>query len=230
MQIYFNFYYLRVAMRYETVLFDLDGTLVDTIDDLGNAVNHVLSLRGLPVHGMDEYRGMVGHGIRDLNRRALPAEYAENEEYLDACLKDFVSFYSSHIDVYTRPYKGIHELLQELRRKKIAIAVTSNKFQAGTEHLIAEFFPDIEFISVLGNRTGYPLKPDPAIVESVLELSGSPKDRAVLVGDSRTDIKTARNGGIASIAVTWGFRPRSDLLEADLIVDDINSLREALLA
>lgn len=216
-------------MRYETILFDLDGTLLDTIDDLGTAVNHALSKRGLPLHSLPEYRLMVGGGIRNLNWRALPEGLRDDEAYLDACLDDFLEYYVSHIDVHTRPYPGMQELLRELSIRGASLAVTSNKFQAGTEKLVRSFFPDVSFTAVFGNRKGAPLKPDPAIVEEVLKLSGSPKEKAVLVGDSSTDIKTARNGCIDSIAVSWGFRPREELSEAGAIVDSAGELAGILL-
>lgn len=216
-------------MKYETILFDLDGTLLDTIDDLGTAVNHALSLRGLPLHTLQEYRFMVGGGIRNLNWRALPEGLRDDETYLESCLADFLEYYISHIDVHTRPYPGMQDLLGLLVSKGVSIAVTSNKFQEGTEKLTRKFFPSVPFAAILGNRPGAPLKPDPAIVSEVLSLTGSPKGKAALVGDSSTDIKTARNGGIDSIAVSWGFRPRSELLEAGTIVDTAGELASILL-
>ena len=217
-------------MRYDTILFDLDGTLLDTIDDLGAAVNHALSLRGLPQHTRDEYRMMVGGGIRNLNWRALPDNLKDDEALLDSCLADFLEYYTAHIDVHTRPYPGMPDLLCDLFWRGAKLAVTSNKFQAGTEHLIRKFFPDIDFIAILGNRPGAPLKPDPAIVREVLSLSGSPEDKAVLVGDSATDIRTAANGGIGSIAVGWGFRPLSELEGAGAIALSPGDLGRLLLS
>ena len=216
-------------MKYGTVLFDLDGTLLDTIDDLGAAVNHALALRGLPLHTREEYKMMVGTGIRNLNRLSLPENLSGDDALLDACLKDFLEYYTAHIDVHTRPYPGMPELLKDLSDKGVKLAVTSNKFQAGTEHLMREFFPGIDFVAILGNRPGAPLKPDPAIVREVLSLSCSPKDKAVLVGDSATDITTAANGGIASIGVGWGFRPLSELSGAVAIALTSADLRALLL-
>lgn len=229
-------------MKYEAVLFDLDGTLIDTVKDLGAAVNHSLSLRGLPLHSISEYTRMVGHGIRDLVTKALP-EGRRTPEFVESALRDFRDYYSSHIDVFSRPYAGIAELLKVLHDAGIYIAVASNKFQEGTEALIKRFFPDVRFVSILGNREGFPLKPDPAITEEVLariledrgnEVSegniASLKKRCVMVGDSGTDIKTALNGGIHSIAVTWGFRPKEELTDADFIAITVNELKELLLA
>ena len=201
-------------MKYEVAIFDLDGTLIDTIEDLGTAVNHALRLRSLPLHSMEEYKGMVGHGIRDLVTKALPISLQGDSSYIDSALKDFREYYSSHIDVHTKPYEGMVALLEELHSAGVRIAVASNKFQEGTERLIREFFPGVEFIAIFGNREGYPLKPDPAIVKEVLSLAGADSSKAVMVGDSRTDIRTAVAGGIDIIAVSWGFRPEEELSQA----------------
>ena len=221
---------------YQTVLFDLDGTLLDTLDDLGDAVNHALSRCGFPLHDRQAYAQMVGHGVRNLVTRALPADCREDGGLIDACLADFKSWYSDHIDVKTRPYAGIPQLLADLHREGVRMAVTSNKFQEGTDFLIRRFFPDIPFAAVLGNREGWPLKPDPAIVHTVLEKTGSPKADTVLAGDSPTDMKTALNGGISAIGVTWGYRSREALEEiastneaSVRLVDTVGQLRSLLL-
>jgi len=192
--------------RYGTVIFDLDGTLLDTLQDLGEAVNQALAARGFPSHSKKEYRGMVGHGVRNLVKSALPAEKQEDDALVDECLADFKAYYTAHIDVFTKPYPGMQKLVKELHDKGVKLAVASNKFQAGAEKLVAEFFPGIPFAAVLGDREGFPLKPDPEIVAEVLRRTGTPKKEAVLVGDSLTDMKTAANGGISAIAVRWGYR------------------------
>ena len=192
---------------YKLILFDLDGTLIDTLEDLGEAVNHALSQRGYPLHSVAEYRTMVGHGVRNLVRQALPEAVRSDDALVDAALADFKAYYTGHIDVHTRPYPGMQELLKDLDAAGVKMAVASNKFQSGTEQLIREFFPEIPFVSILGNREGYPLKPDPEIVGEVLRAAGIGKEDAVLVGDSGTDMQTAKNGGIGAIAVGWGYRP-----------------------
>ncbi len=207
------------------VLWDLDGTLIDTLEDLGTAVSYALTLRGLPLHTMDEYRRMVGHGVRNLVQQALPA--GVDEAYVDACLKDFKEYYSAHIDVKTRPYPGIVDLVSDLNKRGVRMAIVSNKFQEGTEYLIKEFFQKIDFVAIMGNREGFPLKPSPEIVEHVLKLSGIPKADAVLVGDSPTDMKTAANGGIDSIAVSWGYRTKEELA-GNRIVNSVEELRGIL--
>ncbi|MBO4466689.1 MAG: HAD-IA family hydrolase [Bacteroidales bacterium] len=201
------------------VLFDLDGTLIDTLEDLSEAVNHALALRGLPLHTLDEYRGMVGHGVRSLVAQALEASWKEipdqardeEEALVDAALADFKEYYQAHIDVHTRPYPGIPELLADLQAHGVQLAVVSNKFQEGTEYLIKRLFPDIDFVAILGNRPGWPLKPSPEIVEDVLSRAGVSPEDALLVGDSPTDMRTAANGGIDALAVTWGYRTAEEL-------------------
>ena len=198
---------------YKLVIFDLDGTLLDTLEDLAAAVNHALSVRCLPLHSLQEYRGMVGHGVRNLVRLALEKSLAAtasdgpDDALTDAALADFKEFYTAHIDVHTHPYPGMQELVRDLDAAGVRMAVASNKFQAGTEKLVGEFFPGIPFVAILGNREGFPLKPDPEIVGEVLRAAGVPREQAILVGDSGTDMKTAETGGIAAIAVGWGYRP-----------------------
>ena len=215
--------------RYKAVIFDLDGTLLDTVADLGEAVNHSLALRGFPLHGIAEYRQMVGHGVRDLVTKALPEGRRGDTALVDACLADFRAWYTTHIDVHTRPYAGLPELLEALQEAGVQIAVASNKFQAGTEQLIRRFFPRIRFTAVLGNREGFPLKPDPEIVAEVLRRTGCRPGDAVLVGDSLTDLKTAENGGIAGIAVCWGYRSFEGMRDITL-ADSPAALRAILWA
>jgi len=192
-------------MRYKLVIFDLDGTLLDTIDDLKEAVNHAMSLRGFPTFTRDQVMAMVGHGARNLMRKALPVGHKE-DDMVDAAYNDFRAYYITHIDVHTKPFPGIQDLLTQLHQEGVMLAVASNKFQEGTEHLIKEFFPEIPFVALLGNRPNCPLKPDPEVVGEVLRKTGLSKDAAVMVGDSDTDMQTAANSGIRGIAVSWGYR------------------------
>ncbi len=212
-------------MNTELAIFDLDGTLVDSIGDLAVACNTALALRGLPQHSYEAYCGFVGNGIMRLVERALP-EPLRSPENVALVRADFVAYYTDHLDVRTEPYPGIPELLAELVRRGVKLAVASNKFQAGTEKVIRSFFPDIRFEAVLGQREGVPLKPDPAVAEEILTLTGIPREQALFVGDSAIDILTAQAAGIRSAGVTWGFRQRTELEEAgaDRIVDHADEL------
>ncbi|MBQ3711358.1 MAG: HAD hydrolase-like protein [Bacteroidales bacterium] len=212
------------------VFWDLDGTLIDTLEDLGAAVNHALALRDLPQLSSEDFRKMVGHGVRNLVAQALekaaslaevtPAagapEDVRTDAYIDSALADFKEYYCANIDVFTRPYPGMPELLSELSKSGVKMAVVSNKFQEGTERLVKEFFPDVDFVAILGNRPGWPLKPSPEIVEDVLKREDGGGEHisradAILVGDSPTDMRTAANGGIDAIAVTWGYSSQEEL-------------------
>ena len=219
--------YLCSGMK-KLVLFDLDGTLLDTLEDLGAAVNYALAKKGFPLHAMDEYRLMVGHGIRNLVTQALPERNRDDEALIDTVLSDFKAYYSAHIDVKTHPYPGMQALLTELKGCGVRMAVASNKFQEGAEFLIREFFPDIDFAAILGNRPGFPLKPSPEIVDEVLAKADIDRADAILVGDSPTDMRTAANGGIDAIAVSWGYRTVEELT-GNRIVGTVDELRSALL-
>ena len=210
------------------VIFDLDGTLLNTIADLGNAANHTLAELGLSQHTLDEYRLMVGNGMRKLIMRALPEDKASDDAFVDNTLAQFLKYYSEHIDLYTKPYPGIPELISTFSNDGYKLAVASNKIQAGAEKLIQKFFPDIPFVAVMGNSPDYPLKPDAALVEYIMDKAGTDRAHTIMVGDSGTDIQTARNAGIPIIAVSWGFRPRHELTSADHIADNTNQLYQLI--
>lgn len=201
-------------MRYDLVIFDLDGTLLNTIGDLAASVDYVMRSRNLPEHSDAEYRQMVGGGIKRLVERALPAELAANEAYVEVCVAQFRRYYVDNIDRHTIPYEGMPELLRELRRRGVKLAVASNKFQHGTDRLVAKFFGDIDFVAIEGNREGAPLKPDPAIVHNILQRADIDRSRVVMVGDSGIDIRTAAAANIDSVGVAWGFRFADELYEA----------------
>ena len=201
-------------MKYDIVIFDLDGTLLNSIGDLAAAVDYVMRSRQLPEHTDAEYRQMVGGGIKRLVERALPAELAADDAYVEECVAQFRRYYVDNIDRHTLPYEGMADLLRALRKRGVAVAVASNKFQHGTERLVAKFFGDIDFIAVEGNREGMPLKPDPKVVDNILAKAGVEPGRAIMVGDSGIDIRTAAAASIASVGVAWGFRYAEELYEA----------------
>lgn len=210
------------------IIFDLDGTLLNTIADLGNAANHTLEALGLSQHDLDEYQLMVGNGMRKLIERTLPADKAADAEFVDNTLASFLEYYAGHIDNYTKPYPGIPELISSLFNDGYKLAVASNKIQSGAEKLIAKFFPGIDFVAVMGNSPDFPLKPDAALVEYIMRKAGTDCAHTIMVGDSGTDIQTARNAGIPIIAVSWGFRPRHELTAADYIVDTADQILKVL--
>ena len=210
------------------VIFDLDGTLLNTIADLAAGVNHTLAAHDLPQHTIDEYTLMVGNGMRKLVIRALPGELAVDDAFVDSILAEFLNYYADHIDVHTKPYPGIPELISTLSAQGYRLAVASNKIQAGAEKLIQEFFPGIPFVAVMGNSPLYPLKPDAAVVEYIMDKAGTDRAHTVMIGDSGTDIQTARNAGIPVIAVSWGFRPRHELTVADFVADSTDQIQRIL--
>ncbi len=216
-------------MNWKLVIFDLDGTLIDTIADLGTAVNHALEHKGLPPHNREEYRLMVGNGVRNLVWRAMPDSIKDDKALHEALLADFMEYYCAHINIHSRPYGGMAELLGELQSRGIRLAVASNKFQAGTEALVGKFFPDVNFACVFGGRDGMPLKPDPAVVKLIMETASAAPEETVMVGDSATDTATAAAAGIRSIAVSWGFRPSEAAASADYVAGSVAELRGLLL-
>jgi phosphoglycolate phosphatase len=207
-------------MANKLAIFDLDGTLLDTIGDLAEACNYMLSLRGLGVHTCEEYAKMVGNGILNLVKRALPEE-RRTDEYVAAARQDFLEYYTAHIDHHTRPYEGIQEVLHSLQNDGWVLAVASNKFDEGTKKLVENIFPEIAFKVIYGNREGFPLKPDAALLELIMNECGATPETTFMIGDSGVDIQTAKNSGVRSVGCSWGFRPRTELEEygADFIVD-----------
>lgn len=198
----------------QLIIFDLDGTLLNTIGDLADAVDYVMRSRNLPEHTNAEYREMVGGGIKRLVERALPENLAKDEAYVEECVTQFRRYYVDNIDRHTVPYDGMPELLRKLQSRGIKLAVASNKFQHGVDRLVAKFFGDIEFVAVEGNREGAPLKPDPEIIKNILHKAATTPEESVMVGDSGIDIRTAQAAGIDSIGVSWGFRFAEELYEA----------------
>lgn len=192
------------------VIFDLDGTLLNTIADLANSTNYALTQCGFPIHKTNEYNFFVGNGINKLFERALP-EGEKTEENILRVRKYFLAHYDKNCNNYSRPYPGIPELLNTLHKKGIMLAVASNKYQQATLELINYYFPEVPFVSILGLRNGIPAKPDPTIVYETLAIAGVKKEEALYVGDSGVDMETVNNSGVRGVAVTWGFRPRQEL-------------------
>ncbi len=199
------------------VIFDLDGTLLNTLGDLRAATNHALEVRGLPPHSMEEIRQFIGNGIRLLICRAMPEGTPEAE--IDAALDDFKAYYAAHIHDRTVPYDGIPQLLTALRKRGIQVAVLSNKIDSASQQLIEYFFPGKTDV-VFGEHVGVPRKPDPTSCRMVMQQLGVQPEQVLYVGDSGTDMQTAKNAGLYAVGVTWGFRSKEVLLKygADVLV------------
>ena len=194
------------------LIFDLDGTLLNTIDDLGYACNYALAQTGFPTHPIEAYPAMVGNGISNLIRRALP-EAERNDETVARLREFFVPYYNEHNCDQTHPYDGIPQLLSTLRAKGHTLAVASNKYQAATEKIVRHFFPDT-FDCILGERDGIPRKPDPQIVADILSAVASKASLPLYIGDSLVDRDTALNARVPFVACSWGFVPRERLIKA----------------
>ena len=207
----------------ELVIFDLDGTLLNTIADLGNATNFALQKFGYSEHPLSAYNYMVGNGVRKLMERAAPD--ADNEQ-IDELLKYFREYYDEHCTDMTKPYPGMREVLSILTSNGIKVAVASNKYQAAVDKIISYYFPNIEFAAVRGEQKEFPKKPDPSVIFAILSASPTAKSATMMVGDSAVDMETARRACVESVGVTWGFRPVSELRSAyaDHIISDISDL------
>lgn len=211
----------------KTAIFDLDGTLADTINDLADAVNYGLAQLGCPVHSIESYKQFVGNGAKLLCQRALPENRKSDAERLYGL---FSEYYSRHYLDRTRLYPGIRETVDRLAKNGIKMAVATNKPQDAARRIAAELLPEIDFVKVLGGCDERPKKPDPTIIRCI--LSELPEDNAVfMIGDSNVDIQTARNAGIISVGCVWGFRGRAELESegADFIAEAPGDIADIIL-
>ena len=213
--------------RYQAVIFDLDGTLLNTLEDLADSTNFALDAHGFPERSLEELRRFVGNGVGNLIRRAVPA--GASPEETERCLADFKAYYLANMQQKTRPYPGIPELLKALQTQGCQTAVVSNKFDGAVKGLCRDYFGTLLPV-VLGERPGLRKKPAPDLVISCLEALQVPASGAVYVGDSDVDIQTAANAGLPCLSVTWGFRDRQFLLEhgASALVDTPEELLERI--
>jgi phosphoglycolate phosphatase len=197
-------------LKYPAIIFDLDGTLLDTIEDLADSMNQVLTDLGFPTHTLDDYKTFVGEGVEALIRRALPQDQPR-PDLLDRCLGTFREEYSRRWENKTRPYPGIPELLDHLTAMKLRMAILSNKLDHFTRIMVTKLLPRWRFDPVLGARPSVPRKPDPA---GALEIAGAlhlSPDRFIYLGDTGIDMKTASAAGMVPVGVLWGFRPADEL-------------------
>jgi len=211
--------------KYSLVIFDLDGTILDTLEDLTDCLNHTLLEFGFPQRRLDEVRSFVGDGIRKLIERAAPKN--TESEIIDKVFISFKEYYKDHFAVKTRPYDGIPELLMELRKSKVRTAVVSNKADFAVKALCEKYFPGM-FDTAVGEREGIARKPVPDSVNAVLAELGVSRQNAVYVGDSDVDIATAANAEMDCISVAWGFRDEAFLRErgAECLVYTVDELKK----
>lgn len=194
----------------QAVLFDLDGTLTNTLEDIAFAMNRALGLHGLPAHPVDAYRYMVGNGARVLAQRAV----GERQDLAEQVQRDYQAYYEKHNLLRTRPYEGIPALLSGLQGRGLKLCVFSNKPHADTCHVVAHFFPDVAFAVVRGQQEGVPVKPDPAGALLVARALGIPPEDFLYVGDTDVDMLCARKAGMHPVGAAWGFRGREELCQA----------------
>jgi phosphoglycolate phosphatase len=195
------------------IVFDLDGTLINSLEDLADSANHVLVQHGFPTHPVDAYRYFVGDGVRKLIERILPEE-ERNDTQIELCRQEFVAYYRIHMEDKTEVYPGMTELLKALKDKGLKIAVATNKVHIAVAPLMAKYFPNIHFDSMIGQREGVPVKPHPQIMFDILKETGYQPSEALHVGDTATDMQLAHRAGIESVGVLWGYRPLEELQEA----------------
>ncbi len=191
-------------------IFDLDGTLIDTIQDLAASCNYALAACNYPLQPDHLFQGFVGNGINKLLERCLPLE-AQTPENVAAMRVHFEYHYNQNSAVKTHPYEGVVELLRQLNKQGTLVAIASNKYQLATEALVNHYFGDITWAVVLGQREGVAIKPDPTIVYDILEHTATSPEEAIYIGDSGVDMLTAKAAGVESIGVSWGFRPVDEL-------------------
>ena len=202
-------------------IFDLDGTLLNTVKDLGEAANYALDRNGFHTHSIASYPFFVGNGVRRLIERVLPEDARKKETVVEAMLKDFKEYYDQNNTKRTKPYDGINELLLELQERGVKLAVASNKYQSATTTIINHFFPDIEWLAIEGQQEGIPVKPDPSILFVILAKAAIAKSDTIYIGDSGLDMEAARRACVDSVGVTCGLRPEIELKEyhANVIIN-----------
>ena len=207
-------------MQYEAAIFDLDGTLVNSLDDLADSANAVLRRHGFPVHDVEKYRYFVGNGSRRLIERILPEDRASDPAFMRDFMAEYKECYAAHLLDRTEPYEGIMEMLAELRRRSIPMAVCTNKHQSAAEAIMETLFPRDMFCEIIGDHDGLPRKPDPSKVLHIMKNMGVTGDKTAYFGDTSVDMDTARNAGTFAVGVLWGFRPKKELTEhgADVLL------------
>ncbi|MCR5191189.1 MAG: HAD family hydrolase [Bacteroidales bacterium] len=212
-------------MKIRLFIFDLDGTLLDSIDDIAFSMNHVLEKNGFPTHQRDAYYYFVGDGARLLMERALPESFRTAAQ-VDALLPEFMAYYDLHKADRTKPFDGLLPTMEKLQAAGALFAVASNKPHEVMPELMRHYFPSIRFAVILGHRKGHPIKPDPEIVHDILAETGADRCDVLYVGDTAVDVRTAHAAGVRMAGALWGFRTRQELVDAgaDLLLEKPESL------
>ena len=219
---------MKLTKRY--AIFDLDGTLLDTLDDLTDSMNYLLGKHNFPLRTRDEVRNFVGNGVRKLVERAVPNDYKEDDEFIDKFYDDFSRYYNSHSDIKTSPYPGTLDMLDKLLRNGFDIAIVSNKIDSAVKVLSMKFFGE-RIKAAIGEKPSIRHKPEPDMVFMAMEKMDADKGNSIYIGDSEVDIQTAKNSGIPCISVLWGFKDREflEMSGASILVDSMESLGEKLI-
>lgn len=214
----------------KTCIFDMDGTLANTLEDIANAGNYALTRLGLPVHPVTSYKAFIGDGITTLITQAMPG-YARTQENIQEALRLMLIHYDAHLLDNTLPFDGVPGLLETLAARSIALCIVTNKSDHQAKRMAQALFPGITFLSVLGEREGSRIKPDPSDALACASLSGAAPHECAFIGDSDADVYTGRNAGMVCISVDWGYRPRAFLEAAgpDYIASTPRELRGILL-
>lgn len=201
-------------MQYKAVIFDLDGTLVDSLADLSDSVNLMLESYGFPTHEMEQYRYFVGNGSKKLMERTLPRDKAASAEFVEEALVKYKAIYKERLLEKTRPYNGVRELLAELKSRGIPLAVCTNKHNDAALTIVKILFVPGTFEEVLGDRPGFPKKPNPATPLEIASHLGVKPDEVAYLGDTSVDMETAVHAGFLPVGVLWGFRPEEELVKS----------------
>ena len=207
-------------MNYKAAVFDLDGTLVNSLDDLADSANATLRAHSFPMHEVEAYRYFVGDGTRKLMERILPQEYAADTTFVEQFMSKYKDRYARNLLQKTKPYDGIMKMLAELQRCRVPMAVCTNKHQSAAEMIVKTLFPHGIFQEIIGDQEGLPRKPDPSKVLHIMNNMGVTGDKTLYFGDTDVDMDTARNAGTFAVGVLWGFRPKEELIAhgADLLL------------
>ena len=213
-------------MKYQAAIFDMDGTLIDSLEDLTDSVNEAMTHYDFPSHTLEECRYFVGNGARKLIERSIPKDKASDSDFVSEVLEYYNGCYKRHLTNKTHPYDGIIDMLKRLQEKNISLGVCTNKQQFAADEIISAMFPANMFGAVIGDQKGLPRKPDPAKVLKIADQFNVKPEHVAYFGDTSVDMETAHNAGFLSIGVTWGFRPKSELIEsgAEIIINHPSEL------